>query len=189
MPGVAAADLSAADGRPTQVAVTLSPAADPVVVGAAVQRVLAAHGMGSRLVNGSSPPPDHVAQPVIEEAPESVELAPSATEAIGDLASLTVEESPGEVLVVATATDGRRYSRVTREGGEAMSAAVVAAVGALFLGRAPRLLAVSYQESDGVEVVTVVLQRRDGTRAAGAAVVRSGRPYAVARATWAALRV
>ena len=70
---------------------------------------------------------------------------------------------------------------------EAVASAVVAVVGALSESKAPRLLSISTSEVEGTESVTVVLERADGARMAGAAVVRAGHSYAVARATWAAL--
>ncbi|MEK6630643.1 MAG: hypothetical protein AABY89_07900 [Acidobacteriota bacterium] len=69
-----------------------------------------------------------------------------------------------------------------------MAAAVVAVVGALAEGKPPRLLSASLGSTEGTDVVTVVLERVDGSRTAGAAVVKAGRAYAVARATWSALR-
>ncbi len=198
VPGVAAARLDDAIGSSRGVRVVLAPGAVAAVVGPAVQRVLAEHGITARMANGSGP----AAATVVEIAPEPIgpatldgEPVPDPAgggptgDGVGSLASLMVEESADEVLVVATATDGRRYSRNTRDGGaEGVAAAVVAAVGALVDGRAPQLVSVAFAVSGGSEVVTVVVERRDGSRHAGAAVVRAGRPYAVARATWAALR-
>jgi hypothetical protein len=65
---------------------------------------------------------------------------------------------------------------------------VVAAVGALAEGRPQRLVWVSAAMVDGSEVVTVVVEKSDGTRVAGAAIVRAAKAYAVARAAYAALR-
>ena len=107
---------------------------------------------------------------------------------VANLASLTIEESEDGVTVVATATDGRRFSQRTMAAEDAVAGAVVAVVGALAEGRPPRLLTTLLGEAEGTEVVTVLVERVDGTRIAGAAVVRAGRPYAVARATWSALR-
>ena len=107
---------------------------------------------------------------------------------VANLASLTVEESQDGVTVVATATDGRRFSQRTVAAEDAVAAAVVAVVGALADGRPPRLLTTLLGAAEGTEVVTVLVERVDSTRIAGAAVVRAGRPYAVARATWSALR-
>jgi hypothetical protein len=204
VPGVAGAVVDDAAGSP-RVRVVLAPGAAAAEVGAAVQRVLATHGLASRLANGAGgggvtpeAPVTATMEVVPEPAPQPPEAAgapltppaaPVPESPVGDLASLTVEESPGEILVVATATDGRRFSRrSTADGPESVAAAVVAVVGTLIDGRAPRLVAVWFSDAAGSEVVTVVVERRDGTRHAGAAVVRVGRPYAVARAVWEALR-
>lgn len=105
------------------------------------------------------------------------------------LASLSFDESPAGVIVTAVADDGQRFSRRAAEPtDEAVSAAVVAAVGALAEGRPQRLVWVSAVMVDDSEVVTVVVERSDGTRVAGAAIVRAAKAYAVARATYVALR-
>lgn len=105
------------------------------------------------------------------------------------LASLAYEESLDGVTVTAVAADGQRFSRKAADTTEAaVSAAVAAAVGALAEGRPQRLLRVATEIIDGSEVVTVVLERADGTRVAGAAIVRASRAFAVARATFVALR-
>jgi hypothetical protein len=105
------------------------------------------------------------------------------------LASLSYDESPAGVIVTAVADDGQRFSRRAAEPtDEAVSAAVVAAVGALAEGRPQRLVWVSAAVVDDSEVVTVVVERSDGTRVAGAAVVRASKAYAVARAAYVALR-
>ena len=105
------------------------------------------------------------------------------------LASLSYDESPAGVIVTAVADDGQRFSRrAAAPTDEAVSAAVVAAVGALAEGRPQRLVWVSAAMVDGSEVVTVVVEKSDGTRVAGAAIVRAAKAYAVARAAYAALR-
>jgi hypothetical protein len=210
LPGVADAEVEAEGDLavPANVRVRLHPEADPRLVGADVQRVLASHGMRSRVTGddagaGSAParpptappiPPRPVTPPPVPEAavppPPSVEPGgvAVASSISSNLASLTVEESQEGVTVVATATDGRRFSQRTIAAEEPVAAAVVAVVGALAEGRPPRLLTTMLGSAEGTEVVTVLVERVDGTRIAGAAVVKAGRPYAVARATWAALR-
>ena len=170
--------------------------------------MLASHGMRSRVTGEDGPsapvvslpvadlpiPPRPVMPPpipVVDEGPPEP-AAPRPADPSGSvpaLASLTVEESVDGVTVVATAADGRRFSQRTAATEEAVAAAVVAVVGALAEGKPPRLLAVTLGATEGTEVVTVLLERVDMTRTAGAAVVKAGRAYAVARATWAALRV
>jgi hypothetical protein len=197
IPGVADAVVEGdSAATPTGVRVRLEVAADPAAVGDAVQRVLEARGMSSRLAAPPTPPVLTVApDPPESPAPESVEAStpeadPAARpDAIAGLATLTVEESATDVLVIATSSEGRRFSRRTDRIDEAgVAAAVVAVVGAMVDGRPPQLVAISDTVADGTTVVTVTLERRDGNRAAGAAVVQSGRNYAVARATWSALR-
>ena len=93
------------------------------------------------------------------------------------------------VVVTAVAADGRRFSRqAAAVSDQAVGEAVVAAVGALSEGKPQRLLWMSAETIEGTEVVAVLVERADGTRLAGAAVVRAAKAYAVARATWAALR-
>lgn len=203
IPGVAAAVVEGEAAAPTGVRVHLAVAADPAAVGGAVQRLLESRGMRSRLAAAlpasAVPPLVLAAAPDLPETPIEVALEAGAGEAepapmvradaIEGLATLTIEESSSEVLVVATSVAGERFSRRTTDVAEAaVAAAVVAVVGAMVEGRPPRLLAMLHSVVEGTEVVTVVLERRDGTRVAGAAALRSGRPYAVARATWAALR-
>lgn len=211
--GVASAEVDADDDTPSGVRVRLLPDADANRVGLEVQRVLASHGMRSRVASDES-----VAAPVVDLAPPdvvpprpvvppplpepAVVVEPPPAEAgtrspfappqePGDrpvLASLAFEESADGVTVTAVAADGRRFSR--RAGAvtdQAVSEAVVAAVGALSEGKPQRLLWVSAETIDGTQVVTVLVERTDGTRLAGAAVVRAAKAYAVARATWAAL--
>jgi hypothetical protein len=199
IPGVADAVVEGGSAAPTGVRLRLEVAADPAVVGTAVQRILEARGLSSRLAAPQTPvltvapePPEPEAEPMAEsaatEAEEGAETTPRP-DAIAGLAALTVEESASEVLVVATSSAGHRFSRRTTQVDEAgVAAAVVAVVGAMIDGRPPRLVAVTDTIAEGAAVVTVVVERRDGTRVAGAAPVRSGRPYAVARATWSALR-
>ncbi|MBI5157424.1 MAG: hypothetical protein HZA58_05345 [Acidimicrobiia bacterium] len=217
LPGVADADveIEVEGAAPANVRVRLHPEADPRSVGADVQRVLASHGMRSR-VSGAEPavaapaaippvmpppaepppPPRPVMPPPVPAPVVSPPPAPApigaetalATGVVANLASLTVEESQDGVTVVATATDGRRFSQRTVAAEDAVAAAVVAVVGALADGRPPRLLTTLLGTAEGTEVVTVLVERVDATRVAGAAVVKAGRPYAVARATWSALR-
>jgi hypothetical protein len=151
-----------------------------------VQRVLAAHGMRSR-VDGSAaePPPLPLAVP----APPPEEVAPPAAP-VGlpaMLQSVRIEESASAVAVTVTAGDGRRVTRDAEWSEEGMAAAAIEAVGLLLQGAPPRVLAVDWLEANGSRVVTVVLDSAGGVRGAGAAVVRVSRAFAVARAAWSAL--
>ncbi len=57
IPGVAEADIDETSGSPSGVRVTLAPDADGRVVGVEVQRVLATHGLRSRITPGDEPAP------------------------------------------------------------------------------------------------------------------------------------
>lgn len=106
-----------------------------------------------------------------------------------NLAALAYEEAADGVIVTAVAESGQRFSRrAAATTDEAVAAAIVAAVGALAEGKPQRMLWVSAATVEGSEVVTVVVEKTDGTRVAGAAIVGAARAYAVARAAFAALR-
>jgi len=221
--GVASADVDDDGDTPSGVRVRLLPDADAQRVGLEVQRVLASHGMRSRVASDdTSPapvvsvppqpapvPPRPVVPPPLPEPETLAQAAPEAAvappPAIPDpdarfvplpeggerpvLASLAFEESADGVTVTAVAADGRRFSRrAAAVSDQALSEAVVAAVGALSEGKPQRLLWVSSETIDGTQVVTVLVERADKARLAGAAVVRAAKAYAVARATWTALR-
>jgi hypothetical protein len=223
--GVASAEVDAEGDTPSGVRVRLLPDADAQQVGLEVQRVLASHGMRSRVASDgealpiptaapppvpprpSAPPPVPEVAPVVADEIPAVEPAaapPDGEPAAGstsspqaapdaggrpELASLAFEESADGVSITAVASDGRRFTR--RAGAvtdEAVSEAVVAAVGALAEGKPQRLMWVHSEAIEGTQVVAVLIERSDGTRLAGASVVRAAKAYAVARATWAALR-
>lgn len=220
VPGVADAEIDDDAGSPSGVRVRLHPDADPARVGTEVQRILASHGMRSRVAGDDlapvvslpvappampprpeSPPPmpaESVSPPVADPGEAVDDVVTPRTPSAGDpdrfadrpmLASLAYEESSEGVIVTAVAADGQRFSRRAADTTDAaVSAAVAAAVGALAEGRPQRLLWVSSETVDGSEVVTVVLEKGDGTRVAGAAIVRAAKAFAVARATFVALR-
>jgi hypothetical protein len=220
--GVASAEVEAEGDVPSGIKVRLLPDADADRVGAEVQRVLAAHGMRSRIASdggASSPgvPARSVSGPTItagtapiepppsarvSPGPEALDSPPAPAPAVGrssvpsvsvpaggELASLAFEESSDGATVTAISTDGKRFTRrAAAITDEAVAAAVVAAVGALAEGRPQRLVWVTTETVQGTTVVTVLVEKADGSRCAGAAVVRGAIAYAVARATWMALR-
>jgi len=221
LPGVADAEVDEGSESPSGVRVKLSADADARRVGVEVQRILASHGLRSRVADGGagpSPPEEPPPAPIVglpsvdEEAPtffDEPEPAPPPPsvppplpadvgveaaafrpegERAGGLASVRMEESRDGVVVTAIGSDGRTLTERCAATSEAMIEAVVAAVGGLADGRAPTLLAVERTRAEGTEVVTVVVERIDGWRGAGAAVVRASRAFAVGKATWTALR-
>jgi hypothetical protein len=186
LPGVAEVELDGEGGAPAGVRVRLAPDADAARVGLEVQRVLAAHGMRSRVEGGEAPTPLPAAPPAPPEEPVAVAAAAPVARA-GALEWVRLEESASALEVTVGANDGRQAtsrSPVTEEG---LAEAVIGAVGALLVGGGPRVIAVDWATVDGCRVVTVVLEAPDGTKGAGAGLVRASRAYAVAKAAWAAL--
>ena len=229
VPGVAEAEVDESGTNPSGVRVRLAPDADAQSVGIEVQRILASHGMRSRVNggengsgsgqgNGSSAPavtplPTNMgapsmappsAPPMPRAAPPSnggTEMSfspsgetppayepPSAAGRDAKFANLRVDESPEGLVITATASDGRSLTQRSGPSEDGLYESVVSAVGALADGRPPTLVNVERKAIDGTEIVTVVVERADGTRFAGSAVVRAGKAFAVARATWSALR-
>jgi len=195
--GVAEAEIDDGGDTPSGVRIRLTPDADARTVGVEVQRVLASHGMRSRVTadddaaEAEAPPPPIVALPFPEagaepEAPPSL----SPAEPVGDPSVLTavrVEEGPDGVAVIVAAADGRSAARRGPATEEGMVTAVAAATGELAAAHPPEVLAIEWAAVAGSEVVTVVVERDDGSRAVGAALVKASKAFAVARATWSAL--
>jgi len=206
--GVADAEVDES-GATAGVKVRLTAEADADRVGEEVQRILSTHGLRSRLEragtvpSGPPPPPGApgrvVALPEKEprraepededgdaEVPAAPEPVPVVTGAILD--GVSVEESRESVLITVRAADGRRVTRRARWSGGGLDEAVVAGIAELFgMSTPPMLVAAETVELDDTPVVVAVLERVDGRRIAGAAVVEAGRPFALAQAVWTAL--
>jgi hypothetical protein len=216
VPGVSAAEIATGDGAiPAGVKVSLSADADARRVGIEVQRILAAHGMRSRFssdkeedsplppsVDDSSPTPPvpevspPVAAPptvsppvavVVEPVPEPPPNAPPAPAV--ELRSVSVEERMDGLTASVVMSDGGAASRVIAAGlgTEELDAAVVGAV-AEAAGESVTAKAIEWLEIDERTVVTVVVEREDGSLGAGAAVTAIGQAFAVGTATGAALQ-
>jgi len=191
LPGVAEVELDGESGAPSGVRIRLAPDADPDEVGLEVQRVLAAHGMRSR-VDGSpaAPPPLPPLPPLPPVAPPEEEAPPPApveARRASGLATVRLEETASTLEVTVIATDGRQAARRGAVGEDELAAAVIDAVGELLVGGPPRVIAVDWATANGSRVVTVVLEAPEGARGAGAGLVRASPAYAIARAAWAAL--
>jgi len=195
LPGVAEAEIDDGGETPAGIRIRLAADADAQIVGVEVQRVLASHGMRSRVTSDDdvageeTPPPPIVVLPVPGAEPEAPPSLPppEPVRDPSDLAAVRVEEGPDGVAVIVSAADGRSATRSGAATEEGMVAAVAAAAGDLAAAQAPEVLAIEWAAVAGSEVVTVVVERHDGTRTAGAALVRASRAYAVARAVWSAL--
>ncbi len=204
--GVTGADVDGSGGNPTGVRVVLAADADAAEVGRRVQQILADHGIKARvgrapIPDGPPPPPGAPGDVVNLRAPgrspaAAAEVAvdvrapraapPAVTGA--SLESLSVEETRDGVVVTARAADGRASSRRARWSEGGLHEAIVASVGDLASPAGqPLLLDVVESAVAGTTVVTVVVERVDGRRAAGAAAVETGPAFAVGKAAWQAL--
>ncbi|MBN2114301.1 MAG: hypothetical protein JW785_09265 [Acidimicrobiia bacterium] len=188
LPGVAEVELDGEGSAPSGVRIRLAPDADPDRVGLEVQRVLAAYGMRSR-VDGTAvaPPPLPPLPPLAPREEEAPPPAPVEARPAPGLAAVRLEETASTLEVTVTAADGRQATRSSAVGEDELAAAVIEAVGELLVGGPPRVIAVDWATANGSRVVTVVLEAPGGARGAGAGLVRASRPYAIARAAWAAL--
>jgi hypothetical protein len=86
-----------------------------------------------------------------------------------------------------SAADGRSATRRGFATEAGMMDAAAAAAADLAAADPPEVLAIERLVVDGTAVVTVVVEQADGSRHAGAAVVKASVAYAVARAAWSAL--
>lgn len=212
--GVAEAEVDDSAHSPSGVRVRLEPDADARLVGIEVQRVLAAHGLRSKITGddddsdqpqppppvgeeaGADPfapppiPPPPLTPPPTAPPPEAGKppVAPTAPRRYSGLGSIAVEESAEGVAVIATAADGRTSTQRSAPSEEGMAEAVVLAVAVLAGAGDIRVVSVTPAPANGSEVVTVVVAYEDGSKSAGAAVVDATRAWAVGRAAWSAMQ-
>jgi len=188
VPGVAAAEVGESAG-PAGIRIQLSHDADPELVGREVQRILAAHGLRSQVTSAdatpTSGPPPPPGAPVVSLA--HVQREALQSDGPGGISGVSVDESPEGVTVIAHSTLGARASRRARGTQEGLNEAVVAAVAELYGIEPPRVIAIEQKAMGGTNVATVVVELVDGSRLAGASIVEGGTPFAVGKATWAAL--
>jgi hypothetical protein len=182
LPGVESAVIEGDALTPEGVRVRLAAGVDATAVGEAVQRVLAAHGLRSEMAR-----PGDAITVELDTTPSPSEPA-VRIERRETLATVSVVEGRGGITVRAETTTGRSVDRPAAATGRRLEEAVVGAVSELAGATpAPVLLAIEDRDVEGTLVVTVVVD--DGRhRHAGSSVVESGRPFAVAQATWTALR-
>lgn len=235
VPGVASAEVDVSGTDPAGVKVRLEPDADAEVVGVEVQRVLASHGMKSRLsgadaVAGTAmppaepaaavepepepepaasteaepaaeaplepevlpeppPPPAEVAPVVpmaaVPDQPQSAPPAAAASAGLVKVESVAVHERADSLAATVRLTDGSEATGPPVADASQLEATIAA--GAITaLGSTAELAAVEWMVVDGESIVTVVVRDGKGLDA-GAAVVGTGRAFAVASATAAAL--
>lgn len=181
VPGVESADIEGDALTPQGVRVRLAAGVDAAAVGEEVQRVLAAHGLRSEM-----------AQP---DKPVSVQTLPELTPRSGlprrqtdeSLSKVAIVES-SEGITVRVETNAGRVADRPAAGGSRLDEAVVGAVSELIgVVPTPIILAIDDHDVDGIDVVSILVEA-GRERLAGSSVVEGGRPYALGKATWMALR-
>lgn len=187
VPGVAGAEVGGA-GR---IRIRMLPGADPLRVMEAVRGILGEEGLRVRAapprgkVEPVEPPPPPPTPGAFRPASETP--APPRGAALSSV--VVEEEREDRIRVSVGSSDGRRVERGARPGRRGLEEALLQAVAALVLpdGPAPGLHTVEERTVGELTVVTVVLEGPSGRELAGSAIVRSGWPFAFARAVWAAL--
>jgi hypothetical protein len=120
--------------------------------------------------------------------PEAAEPEPAAPAGGSLLASVRVQEDRDGVAVTVDTDDGRTVTRRGRPSDAGVREAVVAAVGELSGDQPPPvLLAVEEHVLGDHSMVTVLLQRHDGSYHVGSALIGAEKAFALARAAWAAM--
>jgi hypothetical protein len=132
-------------------------------------------------------------EPILEESPVRHEdpppdasMAAPAPPAPPRLQSVAMEERSDGLTAVVSLANGRQGARSIGFDTADLDGAVVAAFTEA-AGRSIELLAVEWMQIPDGSVVTVVVRQETGLMTAGAAVMRSGRAFAVAAAARAAL--
>ena len=202
--GVERSEVDLADSGPLGIRVRLARGADRAAVADAVQRLLEARGLRSRVApDRRQPGPDTPPAPPAEPSrpapstgpapgPERVVL-PSPDRpfppAVGSgIEAVTVSETLDGVVVSVSAVGGRTAMGRGRRTEQGLHEAIVAAVGELIDPIAASAGIQGIERSDAFPSMTVYLEGPDGQIRVGAALVAAGNPFAFAQAVWAALQ-
>ena len=182
VPGVESADIEGDSLTPQGVRVRLSAGVDATAVGVEVQRVLATHGLRSEMAKPDKPVS-------VQTLPELIPRSAAPRRQVDEvLSKVAIVEGNDGILVRAETDAGRVADRAAAAGGGRLDEAVVGAVSELAgVEPTPIILAIDDRDFDGISVVSIVVEAgRD--RLAGSSVVDGGRPFALGKATWMALR-
>lgn len=108
--------------------------------------------------------------------------------AVARIESVAVVEGRAGITVTVRASDDSEATQVATSTEGGVEAAVVKAAGKLVAPGSPDPIVVEIEDRrvEGVDIVMIVLDA-DGTLVTGSAIVAAGRPFALGRATWAAL--
>ena len=202
--GVERSEVEMTEDGPLGIRVGLTRGADRLAVAEAVQRLLEAHGLRSRVApdrrqpGPGSPPAPPTESPRPGPAPGPVPIRPaivleqpSPTNQLPGLPGIevvTVSETAEGLVVSVVADGGRTVTRRARRSEQALHEAIVAAVGELVDPDAPPAGLRAIEHSEAFAALTVYLEGADGRMRAGASLVAAGNPFAFAQAVWAALR-
>jgi hypothetical protein len=180
--GVASARIDVEGDTIVGVRVELADGADERTVATAIRVILERHGYRSRVA------PERVKlEPESPPSPPEMPTVEVIAPPVRNLHRVIVEEDRGGVTVTVVDSGGGRKALHAGTTTEGRTKAIVDAVSVLVKGEratAPRLAEMVHRE-DGV--LLVVLEDGDGSKLAGASVVRSGLDFALAAAVWAAL--
>ena len=123
-----------------------------------------------------------------ETGPPPVEEHASNSASRGLLDRVRVQEDRDGVSVTIDTDDGRSVTRRGRPSDAGVREAVVAAVGVLSGDESPPVLLAAQEHTLGEHaMVTVLLQRHDGSFHVGSALIGAEKAFALARAAWAAM--
>lgn len=202
--GVERSEVDLVEDGPLGIRVQLARDADRGFVADAVQRLLEAHGLRSRVAPdrrapGPGLPPAPPGEP--RRPAPSPEPTPGPTQVVGEppashlpapgrsgIEAVTVSETVAGVVVSVVEAGGRTAVRRSRRTEQGLHEAIVAAVGELVDPEAPPVGLRGIEYSDAFSAMTVYLEGVDGLVRAGASVVAAGNPFAFAQAVWAALQ-
>ncbi|MEN8041713.1 MAG: hypothetical protein ABFR95_09440 [Actinomycetota bacterium] len=120
--------------------------------------------------------------------PKTIEDEPAPELTIARIDRVRVEEGRSGIVVTVASTDGAEASQAAMSSEGGVEAAVVKAAAKLVNPDMPDPIVIDIEDRrvEGVDIVMIVLDA-DGELVSGSAVVAAGRPFALGRATWAAL--
>ncbi|KAA3641115.1 MAG: hypothetical protein DWP92_01745 [Armatimonadetes bacterium] len=149
------------------------------------------------IVSDRQPETRRVIDLLAEEALSEAELEPESSPEpfIGTtrrttIARVSVEEGRSGIVVTVTASDGESETELAHATEGGVEHAVVVATARLAAPGvpAPVVIDIDDRRIEGTDIVMIVLDN-NGEITTGSAVVGAGRPFALGRATWAAMLV
>lgn len=174
VPGVAAAHVADGDVTPI-VRVWLDGTRAETEVSIQINDVIARRGY--RGVPGAEP-----------QTESEVRSEPALSLPPAEIARVAIEETQRGLALRVADDAGAEVVEAIRQTAHATEEAILEAVARLMDAASPKLISVDERQIEGSDVVVALLEGDHGRRAAGAAVVAGGRPFAIARAVHAALK-